>query len=118
MPKTMCFTKVFGVFVCFGTFAIKNTPLRALGLRSGMSGEPLGGVLGASRGLFRGPKGPLGGVLGATWGLLGASWGPPGANLGPKKALGGLLKVSKSMCFTMVFAIVMFWAVLPQKIQL
>ena len=74
--------------------------------------------MGASRGLFRGRKGPLGRILGATWGLLGASWGPPGAILGRKKARGGLLKVPKTMVFPRVFGIFVFWSVLLQKIQL
>ena len=82
----MVFTKVFGDFV-FSTLFAKNTPLRALGVRSGRSGEPLGGYLGGVPGAVPGPQraswahpwcdlGPPGGLLGASWGQLGTQKSP------------------------------------------
>ena len=114
MPKTMGFTTVFDDFL-FSTLFAKIHGYGRCACDLGGLGSLLGGVLGASRGLFRGRKGPLGRILGATWGLLGASWGPPGAISGPKKALGGLLKVPKTIVFTTVFGIFTFWAVLLRK---
>ena len=86
MPKTMVFTRVFGDFVFSALFA-KNTPLRALCLRSGRSGEPLGGCLRGVPGAVPGPQraswahpwcdlGPPGGLLGASWGQFGTQKSP------------------------------------------
>ena len=117
MPKTIVFTKVFGDFVFSALFA-KNTPLGALCLRSGRSGEPLGGCLGGVPGAVPGPQraswahpwcalGPLGCLLGAAWGQFGTQKGPWRP-----------LESAKTMVFTRVFDIFVFWTVLFQKMQL
>ena len=87
--KNHGFYKGFWHFLVLGSFALKNTALRALESDLGASG----GVLGASWGLLGavlGPQGPswdpLGGVLGRLGRLLGASWAPLGATFGAQKA--------------------------------
>ena len=102
---------LFFAFSCFVHFCAKICRFEGAWGRSGGSGKPLGGFLGAPRGVSGAPKG----VLGASWGRLGASWGRLGGLLGPplghKKRLRGLLKVLKTMCFTMVFGVFVFCAV-------
>ena len=112
----MVFIRVLGDFVCFGTcckkYAVKGAVLaiwEVWGASWRVSWGRPGGCSGAAKGL-----------LGASLVRLGASWGPPGGllgpSLGPKKALGGLLKVPKTMVFTRVFGIFVFWAIFLQKI--
>ena len=86
MPKTLVFTMVFGDFVFSALFA-RNTPCRALCLRSRRAGEPLGGCLGGVPGAVPRPQKaswahpwcdlrPPGGLLGASWGQLGTQKSP------------------------------------------
>ena len=99
-------------------FLIKITLLKALCLRSKRSREHPGGYLETVPGAIPRPQEPLEAVLSPTWSLLGASWGPPGANLGWKTAVLDPLYESKTMVFTRVFCIFVFWTVWLQKLWL
>ena len=75
----MVFTRVFGDFVCFGTFCKKYT-VEGAGLAIW---EVWGASWGVSWGRPGGCSGAAKGLLGASLVRLGASWGPPGGLLGP-----------------------------------